>query len=123
MAIELKYDNPEFPKALFEKVAKCFPIIRHAKGIDCIFEDDMQLKQPNIRLMALQKELYEHYAKQGWSFDFSDEFTEKDAIRILRQALSAYELRFHRSQTTTFGIPRKYYSIVREDQPIPPVCT
>jgi hypothetical protein len=118
MAIELKYDNPEFSKTLFEKVAKCFSIIRHGKVICCIFEDDMQLKQPHIRMTAHWEELYEHYMKQGWTFDFEKEFSMKDAISIFRQALSVYGLRFHKSQTTTFGIPRRYYSILKEDQPI-----
>jgi hypothetical protein len=52
MAIELKYNNPDFFKTLFEKVAKYFAIIRHGKVIHCIFEDDMQLKQPHVWLMA-----------------------------------------------------------------------
>jgi hypothetical protein len=120
MAIESKYSDSKFPKALLEKVAKCFSIIRHGKSIHCIFVDDMQLKQPHVRLKALREKLCEHYTKQGWSFNFDDEFTLKDAISILRQAILVYELRLHKSQTTTYGIPRKYYSILREDQPTQP---
>jgi hypothetical protein len=118
MAIELKYSNPKFPKALFEKVAKCFPIIRHGKILHCIFEDDMQLKQPHVRLMAHWEILWEHYMKQGWTFDFGDTFTQKGAVRILRQALSVYHLKLQRTQTTMYGIPKRYYSVLKEDQTI-----
>jgi hypothetical protein len=56
--------------------------------------------------------------KQGWTFDFGDTFTQKGAVRILRQALSVYHLKLQRTQTTIYWIPKRYYSVLKDDQTI-----
>ena len=108
--------DPAYPKELFEKVLAYIPIMRHGRIIHCIFVDDMKLKEPHVRLEAPRDDLFSHYLEQRWAFDFEDNFTPKDAIRILRQAASIYGLKVIKSQTTTYGIPRSYYSITSKDQ-------
>jgi hypothetical protein len=115
MAIFVDVDKPAFPSSLFSRLVSCFPIRPHAKYSYCMFEDDMKATDSNSQVAAMLDELRDHFLKQGWEFQFEEELTMVETVKILRQAVSFYGYITGRNQTTLCGIPRRYIFITKGD--------
>jgi hypothetical protein len=113
MAIFVNSDKAAFPRSSFDRLVSCFPIKCHGRYMYCIFEDDMKEIKSIEKVAAMLDEIRDQFSEQDWEYDFQDDLSVLQTIRILKKAVSVYGFVVGRNQTTTYGVPRKYFFVAK----------
>lgn len=109
-------DRKHCPKALFAKVAGCFPIHRHKRLGRVIYYDETEDFRTVERMEALGKVLEKQLSKEGWHVRRRDEIDFNYCVSVFRRFAKEYNLEVRRGQTTHYATVKRYLFIRKTDE-------
>jgi hypothetical protein len=65
------------------------------------------------KVAAMLDEIRDQFSEQDWEYDFQDDLSVLQTIRILKKVVSVYGFVVGSNQTTTYGVPKKYFFVAK----------